>query len=186
VSSVIIPDVAHGDESFLKDQVEILKKIKFADNEYECLFLEIEPRASISINNFLTGTDYEESVRLWISESSHKIGVPFQNIIPEWYLVKINELGFKIIGVDVDWSSNLGSKIIPAIKLHNQGDTFEKYGKLLVGDRSQVIAENVIHNLQNKSCRNGVLIVGAGHLADFMFKPIQFYLNNANITGFLW
>ncbi|MEK6775130.1 MAG: hypothetical protein AABY64_14410 [Bdellovibrionota bacterium] len=186
VRSVIIPDLNHGDESFLKEQAEILKEIKTADQEFECLFLEVEPKATIAINNFLTGLNYEDSVRLWINETSHKIGSPFKNIIPDWYLLKIHKLGFKIVGVDIDWNSELGSKIIPLIKLHDQGSSIEQYGKLLVGERSKIIAENVIRELQNKSCRKGVLIVGQGHLEDFLYKPVQLYFKDANVSGFIW
>lgn len=184
IQSIIIVDMDHGERSQLEHELKLLQMIKSADPSFDCLFKELEPSAEIPILEFLKGKDYMETVGLWISESSRKIKFPFKNIIPNWYLTKVNELGFVIKGADVEWSSELGQRIIPLIKKYNEksGDLSE-YGPLMVGERSRVMAERLITSLVSKTCKKVVLVVGDGHLEPLGFKPIQQYLKDVGISG---
>ena len=184
--TMIIADVAHGDRYMLEHELATLEKIKNADPSYNCLFLEIEPKAEDAIRGFLNGEDYVETVGLWISESSRKTKFPFVNIIPDWYLLKVHQMGYQIRGADVDWSSDLGAKIIPLIKkMKDPSVDFSEYAPLLVGERSRLMANRIADSLVNKSCLKSVLVVGEGHLEPigFGYKSVQQYLKDAGITG---
>jgi len=184
VQSILIVDIEHGEKSQLEYELKLLERIKSADSSFDCLFKEIEPAAELPILEFLRGKDYIETVGFWISETSRKIKFPFKNIIPDWYLTKVNQLGFVTKGADVEWSSELGQKIIPMIKRYNEkfGDLSE-YGPLMVGERSRVMAERLIASLASKTCKKVVLVVGEGHLESLGFKPVQQYLKDAGISG---
>lgn len=184
VQSLIIVDGSHGEKFQLEYEIQLLEKIKKADPSFDCLFKEVEPSAEGPILEFLKGGDYLETVGLWISESSRKIKFPFANIIPDWYLTKVSEIGFVTKGADVEWSSEIGQKIIPLIKMyHEKPGAISEYGPLMIGERSRVMAGRLIVSMSEGVCKKIVLVVGEGHLEDLGFKPIQQYLKEAGISG---
>ncbi len=182
--TIIIADQSHGDRWMMEYALEIFQTIKKADPSFDCIYLEVEPEAEIAIHSFLTGVEYNESVGVWISESSRKLKSSFNNIIPDWFLKAIHQLGYKIKGADVPWSSDLGRSIIEMFTDPNVKITENMH--LLVEERNYIFATHIDKGLKDQECKKAVLLVGEAHIDPSTYKPVQDYVTDFALINFVW
>lgn len=187
IKAILIPDEDHGSQFMLVEELEKLSTLRQADASYDCVFLEVEPKAEKAIESFLSGQPYDLTVKQWIAESSQIIGRQFVNIIPNWYLNSLKELRYRVFGADVAWDSKDGREIIPLIeKVHADPDKFYEFAPLLVERRSQIMAERISKALSSGLCQKAALVVGSGHLDPGNGKPVQAYLKALGILSGVW
>lgn len=190
---IIIPDSNHGDKTMLERELEVIEKIKRIDDSFNCLFLEVGTQATASIADFINGQSYESTVEAWSKQSVKDAGLKsFLNIIPDWYLLRAHKLNLKMFGVDVDWKSEVGKKILPAIHTlikSKDPQVLKKIAPMVDGVRNEFMSQNIVRHLQSKICKKGILVVGNGHLADIAggkYKSLPTYLTNAKLRGLLY
>lgn len=188
---VIIHDYDHGNENMLDLEIDIMKSIKKRDSSYDCLFLEVDKSVNSSIERFLNGASYEETIAPWIENSEKTVGSKSENLIPGWYLTAASALNLKIFGADVEWSSEIGQKIIPGIALLKRSNDIEIMRQqipLVVEARSRIIAENVMESLKSKTCNNAFVVIGNGHTESFPLDvkatPIQDFFKQEGFPVF--
>jgi hypothetical protein len=178
---LIIPDNVHGHLQELEYQSIWLRDIKAADSNYDCLLSEIDPRLTVEIRKFLSGATYQSSIQAWQDRLSQEEGMRFLNIIPDWYLVRVQKLGFKVIGVDIDFSTELGKKVISAVKYGNTSS--EDYQMNVKVKRTEAMAKSIIKTLANGSCKKAIFVVGGAHLEQTYWqkKSVQDFLEEAGV-----
>ena len=193
---ILIADFDHSKAS-IRDAIAVsLKDFKKSDIAFNCLFLEVDRRVQPALDEFATSKthNFDRFVRrqreLTRTTTQGELTKSNQDsVLTEALLNHSLKNEFRIFAADINFSSDLGSKVqgasLLASFLPEEKNTIERVAKYVVDERSKSFAETIASQFTQGVCKRAIAIMGAGHFSTTSFgvpvTSLQTYVVNFQI-----
>ena len=167
---IVFGDTDHGSQEIKQMFFHYVEQLHQADKSFECVFVEDSRKFQQSVDEFLNGNSFEDTIvrsQKELLPKGHYERIVRKTFFNQSFLEYLRENHFKLFPYDVSFENHFDRLLHLQLKLLHgfgtQDDRFELMDFLLV-HRNEAMAEKIQESITQHECQKSIIMVGALHM----------------------